>query len=109
MRDIDSRCPKCYKPSAKEDKDKNNNQDTNKAISYNLSPANISQPQTQTFRKDKRHRNCWGNPFATGVNAIKVIKKEKNKVKDLSYIEYYTHKQKGHYINKYFEKLKNLL
>lgn len=32
--------------------------------------------------------------------------KEKNKVKNLSYIKYYTYKQKDHYTNKYLEKPK---
>lgn len=37
----------------------------------------------------------------TGVHAIKVAKKDKNKAKDLSYIKCYTYKQKSYYANKY--------
>lgn len=37
--------------------------------------------------------------LATKVNAIKIIKEDKNKVKNLSYIEYYTCKQKSYYTN----------
>ena len=39
--------------------------------------------------------------LATGVNAIKVSKKNKDKDKDLGYIEHYTYKQKGYYANNY--------
>ena len=41
------------------------------------------------------------------INAIKVAKIDKNKAKDLSHIECYTRKQKGHYANKCLEKPKN--
>ena len=41
------------------------------------------------------------------VNATKVAKKDKNKAKDLSYVEYYTYKQKDHYVNQYSDKPKN--
>ncbi len=37
--------------------------------------------------------------LATKVNAITIIKNDKNKVKDLSHIECYTCKQKSHYAN----------
>ncbi len=41
------------------------------------------------------------------VNATKVVKKDKDKAKDLSHIKYYTCKQKDYYANKYPEKPKN--
>ena len=48
------------------------------------------------------------NRPATEVNATKVVKKEKNKAKDLSYVKYYTFKQlKDHYANKRPDKPKN--
>lgn len=41
-------------------------------------------------------------------NTINIVKKDKDKnKKDLSYIKYYTYKQKGYYANKYPKKLKN--
>ncbi len=70
-----------WEPQNKASKDKN------KAKSHNFSPAN--QPQTQASKKDKRCR--WGHP-ATKVNATKVTKKDKDKAKDLSHVEYYTYK-----------------
>ena len=101
---IDSRYPKEYKLLAK--KDKNNasweycneasNKDKDKAKSHNSSSVN--QHQTQTPKKDKC--GCWESHLATGVNATKVAKKDKDKVKDLSHVKCYTCKQKGHYINK---------
>ncbi len=36
-----------------------------------------------------------------------MVKKDKNKPKNLSYIKYYTYKQKSYYNNKCFEKPKN--
>ena len=65
-------------------------------MSHNSSSAN--QPQIQASKKDKR--GCRRSYLATGVNAIKGAKKDKEKAKDLSHIEYYTYKQKRHHINK---------
>ncbi len=36
-----------------------------------------------------------------------MIKKDKDKAKNLGYIQYYTYKQKDHYTNKYSKKTKN--
>ena len=46
--------------------------------------------------------------LATGVNAIEIAKKNKNKdkTKDLNHIKYYIYKQKSHYVNKYSKKTK---
>ncbi len=79
------------------------NKDKNKAKSHNSSSAN--QPQTQASKKNKRGRQR-GYP-TTRVNATKVAKNDKDKAKDLSYVECYTYKQKGHYTKKYPEKEKN--
>ncbi len=107
-REINSRCPRAYKPSAKKDKDNANWEYWNeipkdKAKSHNSFFAN--QPQTQASKKDKRGRR--GDHSATGVNAIKVAKKDKYKAKDLSHIKCYICKQKGHYTNKCPKKSKN--
>ncbi len=109
VREIDSRCSKGHRPSAKKDnKDtywephNEASKDKDKAKSHNSSPAN--QPQTQAPKKDKHH---WRRHPATGFNANKVAKKDKNKVKDLSHVECYTCKQKGHYANKCPEKAEN--
>lgn len=104
-REIDSRCPKHHSPSAKKDKDDANweywdrNKNKNKAKSHNLFSTN-SQPQTQVSKKDKYQRNRQRGHLVIGVNATKIVKKDKDKAKDLSHIKYYTCKQKDHYANK---------
>ncbi len=108
VRDINTRCPKGYCPSAKKDKkdtyrephNKGSNKDKDKS---NFS-ASINQAQIQTPKKDKR--GCRGGHLATGVNATKVAKKEKAP-KDLSHIEWYTCHQKGHYATQCPDKPKN--
>ncbi len=112
IREIDSRCPRDHYPSAKKNKEdtywdphnKVSNKDKNKAKSHNSS-SSANQLQTQALKKKKRGR--WGGYPATEVNAIKVVTKDKNKAKDLSHIECYTCKQKGHYANKCPKKVKN--
>ena len=111
--EIDSRCPKSHRPSAKKNKEDtypeprneaSKDKDKNKAKSQTSSFAN--QPQAQTPKKDKRGRR--EGHLATGVNATEVAKKEKDKApKDLSHVECYTCHQKGHYTNKCLEKSKN--
>lgn len=91
-KEIDSKYPKSYKPSAKKDKDENTYQDMNKAKNHNFSPANTSQSQTQASKKDKYYRKRQRGYLATRVNATMVVKKEKNKVKDLNYVKCYTYK-----------------
>ena len=112
IREIDSICPKRHRSSIKKDKDnayweyrdEGSNKNKEKAKSHPLSSAN--QPQTQASKKNKCHGSWQGYP-ATGVNAIEIAKKDKDKTKDLSYIKYYTCKQKGYYTNKCLEKPKN--
>ncbi len=111
VREIDSRCPKGHRLSAKKNKedtyeeprDEAFNKNKDKAKSHNSSSTN--QPQTQAPKKDKR--GCRGGHLATGVNAIEVAKKDKDKAKDLSHVKYYTYRQKGHYVNKCPKKSKN--
>ncbi len=111
IREIDSRCLKSYCLLAKKDKkdtywephDKASNKDKDKAKSHNSS-SSANQPQTQAPKKDKR---CRGGHPATKVNVTEVAKKDKNKAKDLSHVECYICKQKGHYANKCPEKAKN--
>ncbi len=91
-REIDSRCPRSYRPSVKKDKDDVNweyrdETPKNKAKSHNSSSAN--QPQTQTLKKNK-HRSRWEGYLATKVNATEVMKKNTDKAKDLSQIQCYT-------------------
>lgn len=69
-----------------------------KAKFHNPSSAN-SQPQAQTSNKNK-HKSHRKGLLATGINTIKIAKKDKDKTKDLSYINCYTCKQKGYYANK---------
>ncbi len=114
-REIDSRCPKRYKPLVKKDKDdayrkqcdEAFNRDKEKAKSHNLL-SSTNQPQTQAFNSKKRQRKGQrrGRP-ATGVNTTKVAKKNKDKAKDLSHIKYYTCKPKSYYVNKCPDKPKN--
>ncbi len=110
IREINSRCSKSYKPSAKKNKDKAIHEywdgDKDKAKSYNLSLTN-SQSQTQAFKKNKYHGNRQRDHLATRVHTTKVAKKDKNKAKDLSHIKCYTYKLKGHYANKCPDKPKN--
>ncbi len=113
IREIDSRYLRGYMSLVKKDKDNANweyqDKDKDKAKFHNLFSANTSQPQTQASKKDKRYRRRQGDYSTTRVNAIKISKKDKNKdkAKDLSYIEYYICKQKGHHTNKCSKKSKN--
>ena len=112
IKDIDSsKCPKSYCPLVKKDKEDANrenykdasNKDKEKAKFYN--PFFTNQPQAQASKK--REKNQWGSPPAPGINATEVAKKDKDKAKDLSHVECYTCKQKGHYANRCPKKLKN--
>ncbi len=114
-RKIDSRCSKGYRPLVKKDKDntyweqrdETSNKDKEKAKCHNLL-SSANQPQTQASNSKRRQRKGRGGGHpATGVNATKVVKKDKDKANDLSHVECYTYKQKGHYANKYPDKPKN--
>ncbi len=110
VRDIDARCLKGHCLSARKTKkdtywepQNETFKDKDKAKSHSSS-ASANQPQTQAPKKDNRGRR-GGHP-ATGINAIKVAKKDKVP-KDLSHIEYYTCHQKGYYAIKCPDKPKN--
>ncbi len=110
VKKIDARCPKDYCPLVKKDKENTYwercneaSKDKEKAKSHNFSSA--SQPQTQAPKKDKC--SCWKSHSAIAVNTTKVVKKEKDKAKDLSHVKCYICKQKGHYANKCLKKAKN--
>ncbi len=111
VREINFRCSKDYRSSAKKDKEDTywkprNEASKNKDKAKSQTSSSINQPQTQAPKKDKRGRQ-GGYPI-TGVNATKVAKKDKYKApKDLSYVRCYTCHQKGHYTNKCPEKEKN--
>ncbi len=102
VKNIDARCPKGHCPSAKKDKKdtyRESRDDASKDNAKSQTSSSTNQPQTQAPKKDKRGR--WGGHPATGVNATKVAKKDKDKVsKNLSHVEYYTCHQKGHYATK---------
>ncbi len=108
VKEIDSRYPKGHRPSVKKDKDdayweqRNGASNKNKEKAKFHNPSSANQLQTQTSKK------CQGSwqrgHLATRVNAIMVAKKDKDKTKDLSHVECYTCKQKGHYANKCPEK-----
>ena len=111
IREIDSRCPKEYRPSVK--KNKNDayrkhrdkvSKDKEKAKSHLLSSAN--QPQNQASKNNKRHGSRRTH-LATRVNAIEVAKKDKDKAKNLSHIKCCICKQKGHHANMCPKKPKN--
>ncbi len=110
-RKIDSRCPKRYRLLVKKNKDdayweyRNEifNKDKDKPKFHNSSFAN--QPQTQVVKEDMC--DCWRDHLATGVNSTKIVKKDKDKTKDLSYIKCYICEQKDHYVNKCLKKSKN--
>lgn len=70
------------------------------AKSHNFSFTN--QLLTQAHKNDKR--GCWRNHPITKVNITEIVKKNKNKAKDLSYVENYIYKQEGQYANKYPKK-----
>ncbi len=113
VRDIDAKCPKNHRSSAKKDKEdtyrelqNEASKDKDKAKSHSSSTS-ANQPQTQASKKDKR--GCWGGQrdhLATGVNTTEVAKKDKAP-KDLSHIECDTCHQKSHYATKCLDKLKN--
>ncbi len=113
IRDIDARCSKGHRPSAKKDKEdtyrepqNEASKDKDKAKSHRSSTS-ANQPQTQASKKDKRGcRRGHGGHLATGVNATEVAKNDKAP-KDLSYIKCYICHQKGHYATKCPDKPKN--
>ena len=98
---------------AKKEKDKASwkyqNRNKDKAKSHNPSSTNTNHPQTQASKRDKHHENRQRSYLITGINATKIDKKnkDKNKVKDLNHIKYYTYKQKDNYANKCSKKAKN--
>ncbi len=113
IKDIDFRCLKGHRPSAKKDKkdtywephNKVLNKNKDKTKSHNSSTF-ANQPQTQAPKKDEC--GCWGGHPATEINATEVAKKDKDKApKDLSHVKCYTCHQKGHYTSKCSEKPKN--
>ncbi len=97
VRDIDVRCPKGHRPSAKKDKEDTywepRDKASNKGKVKSNSSASANQPQTQAPKKDKCGR--WRDHLATGVNVTEVAKKDKAS-KYLSHIECYPCHQKGH-------------
>ncbi len=89
--EIDSRCPKGYRPT-KKDESSRDHRDGDKAKSSHTSPpANSSQPQTQTqtqtSKKDKRHQGSRRGHPATGVNTTEVAKKDKDKDISRSFVQ----------------------
>ncbi len=92
VRNIDARCPKGHRPSAKKDKEDTYQEPQNEAskdkdkVKPHSSSISANQPQTQVPKKNKRGR--WGGHPATGVNVTEVAKKDKAP-KDSSHIKCY--------------------
>ncbi len=114
VREIDFNCPKGHRPLAKKDKEDTywepcNEASKNKDKAKSQTSSSANQPQTQAPKKDKRGRRGGHRDYpATGVNATKIVKKDKDKTpKDLSYVKCYTCYQKDHYTNKYPKSQKN--
>lgn len=109
-REINSRCPKGYRPLAKKEKNKANQEhgdkDRDKAKFNNPSFAN-SQSQAQVSKKDRLPGGQQRGHLAIKIYATKVAKKDKDITKDLSHIECYTCKQKDHYAKNCPQKPKN--
>ena len=113
-REIDSRYPRGQQPTKKKDKDSRDykknkssqNPPTNTLSSgTQFSPAQPKKEQNSRFHRGGPRRQGQGqNTPATGVNATAVRKDKDKDKKDLSNIECYTCKQKGHYANKCPEK-----
>ena len=82
------------------------NRDKEKIKSHNFFYF-ANQPQTQASNYKNRQESWWEGYPATGVNTTKIVKKDKDKVKDLSHVKCYICKQKGHYANKCPAKPKN--
>ncbi len=104
IRKIDSRYPKGHRPLTKKEDtywEPRNEASKNKNKAKSQTSSSANQPQTQALKKDKRGR--WGGHRGyptTGVNATKVVKKDKDKApKDMSNVKCYTYHQKGHYAN----------
>ncbi len=75
IRDINIRCLKGHRLSAKKDKEDTDREPRNKASkdkAKSNSSASANQPQTQALKKDKRGRR--GGHLATRVNTTKVAK-----------------------------------
>ncbi len=113
IRDIDARCPKGHRPSAKKDKEDTYREPQNEAskdknkVESHSSSTSANQPQTQASKKDKHGcRGGHGGHPATRVNATKIANKGKPS-KDLSHIKCYTCHQKSHYATKCPDKPKN--
>lgn len=97
IRKIDSKTPKDYR-HIKNNESSWDYRDGDKAkSSYNSPLANASQLQTQTqiqsSKKDKYYlESHQGDHLATKVNISEVVKKGKDKTKDLGHIKYHTYK-----------------
>ena len=96
-REIDLRYTKKYKLLVKKNKndayweqrDKATNKDKKKAKSHNSS-SSTNQPPTQASSSKKHQEKRQESYPATGVNASKIAKKDKDKAKNLCHIKYYT-------------------
>ncbi len=78
VRDIDARCLKGHRPSAKKDKEdtyQESRNETSKDKAKSQTSSSANQPQTQAPKKDKHGcRGGYGGHPATRVNATEVAK-----------------------------------
>ena len=102
-REIDAKCLRGYRPAKKEDKDSGKNN------SVDILPADVPSGKQTSFTHQKKDQNHQGGPrhrgrqgrrrgpdsSVTGVN----ITSEKEE-KDISYIECFHCRRKGHFANK---------
>ena len=108
-RNMDTRCPQMIKPAKKEEKDFNRkNKSTDFTLADTSSGKQISSTQQafsvhpkKDYYRDPWYRRGRGQDLpATGVNAIP--KKED----DLSQVEYFYYRKKGHFANRCPQKKK---
>ena len=103
IREIDAKCLQGYKPTKKEDKDSGENKSNDipsADVPSGKQTSSTNQKKDQNYQEGPRHCSRWGqrqgqDSPATGVN----ITPEKEE-KDISHVECFYCRRKGHFANK---------